>query len=243
MTILASKPAITIDGNLSDWIASERIDYSDMPGYSLYAAQQGDYFDFAFSAPVQIGANTTFWFNTDLNAATGYQISAGPAGPSTTSPSTATAPRRSTPARQARSSCSAASRSPTRPITRRSSSPYPRRRIGNPGAIDTYYELTAAQFTVPPIITSQPYVAYADTGVTRTDPSMRIGIVYSDTTAANYFSATAYSDLIMAAENQAIQAGIPFDLLTEADLTDLVQARQLRRAGVPRRSPTSSPPM
>jgi hypothetical protein len=50
---------------------------------------------------------------------------------------------------------------------------------------------------------------------------MRIGIVYSDTTAANYFSATAYSDLIMAAENQAVQAGIPFDLLTESDLTNL----------------------
>ena len=35
------KPFITIDGNLSDWIASERIDYGDVPGYSLYAAGAG----------------------------------------------------------------------------------------------------------------------------------------------------------------------------------------------------------
>ena len=85
-------------------------------------------------------------------------------------------------------------------------------------------------------------MAYADTGVTRTDPSMRIGIVYSDTTAANYFSATAYSDLIMAAENQAMQAGIPFDLLTEADLTDLSKLVNYDALVFPR-SPMSSPLM
>ena len=33
----AIKPTITIDGNFSDWIASEQIDYGDVPGYSLYA--------------------------------------------------------------------------------------------------------------------------------------------------------------------------------------------------------------
>ena len=57
--------------------------------------------------------------------------------------------------------------------------------------------------------------------MTRTDPTHRIGIVYSATTAANYFSATAYGQLFMAAQSQAMQAGISFDLLTESDLTNL----------------------
>ena len=37
-------------------------------------------------------------------------------------------------------------------------------------------------------------------------------------TAAN---PTAYSQLIMAAQSQAIAAGVPFDILTESDLTNL----------------------
>ncbi|MDF3351818.1 hypothetical protein HKX17_16855 [Sulfitobacter sp. KE34] len=48
----------------------------------------------------------------------------------------------------------------------------------------------------------------------------RVGIVYSETTAANYFDITNYGQLIMSAQSQAMQAGIPFDLLDEAALTD-----------------------
>ncbi|MFG6665243.1 hypothetical protein ACGYKB_18475 [Sulfitobacter sp. 916] len=51
-------------------------------------------------------------------------------------------------------------------------------------------------------------------------PDIRVGIVYSETTAANYFDVTNYGQLIMSAQNQAMQAGIPFDLLDEAALTD-----------------------
>ena len=75
---VATKPTITIDGNTSDWIASERIDYGDVPGYSLYATVQGGslYFDLNCTRVVTmaVGPNTTIWLNTDLNAATGYQI-------------------------------------------------------------------------------------------------------------------------------------------------------------------------
>jgi len=51
-------------------------------------------------------------------------------------------------------------------------------------------------------------------------PDIRVGIIYSETTAANYFDITNYGQLIMSAQNQAMQAGIPFDLLDEAALTD-----------------------
>ena len=60
----------------------------------------------------------------------------------------------------------------------------------------------------------------APTGGPVDDPQLRIGIVYSDTTAANYYNITNYGQLFMSMQNQAMQAGIPFDLLTEGDLID-----------------------
>jgi serralysin len=56
---------------------------------------------------------------------------------------------------------------------------------------------------------------------TRTNPSQRIAIVYSETSANNYFDKKAYNQLFTTAQSQAISAGIPFDLLTESDLQDL----------------------
>ena len=55
----------------------------------------------------------------------------------------------------------------------------------------------------------------------RTDTNLKVAIVFSETSAAKYFSETAYSQLIMAAQSQAIAAGVPFDILTESDLTNL----------------------
>src|SRR4029434_6988502 len=55
----------------------------------------------------------------------------------------------------------------------------------------------------------------------RTDAGLKVGIVYSERSAAKFFDKTAYSDLFMAAQNQAAMAGVPFDLLTEDDLTNL----------------------
>ena len=73
---VATKPTITIDGNFSDWISSERIDFGDVTGYSLYSDAQNGFLYFDLNAPtgVAIGPTTTIWLNTDLNAATGYQI-------------------------------------------------------------------------------------------------------------------------------------------------------------------------
>ena len=55
---------------------------------------------------------------------------------------------------------------------------------------------------------------------------MRIGIVYSETSANLAYSEDIYSKLFMAAQNQAMMAGIPFDILSEADLTDINKVRQ-----------------
>ena len=59
----------------------------------------------------------------------------------------------------------------------------------------------------------------------------KVGIVYSATTAALYFGGgaagqTAYSDLFMAAQHQAEAAGVSYDLLSEADLTNVAKLSQ-----------------
>jgi hypothetical protein len=59
----------------------------------------------------------------------------------------------------------------------------------------------------------------------------KVGIVYCATTAALYFGGgqageTAYSDLFMAAQHQAEAAGVSYDLLSEADLTNVAKLSQ-----------------
>jgi len=49
----------------------------------------------------------------------------------------------------------------------------------------------------------------------------RVGIVYSQATASRYWDITAFSQLFMVAQHQTMMAGIPFDLLTEDDLTNI----------------------
>src|SRR5262249_49898487 len=80
----------------------------------------------------------------------------------------------------------------------------------------------------------QPYLVYEPTSTNLPD---RIGIVYSATTADNYFRSTddapgapstAYSQLFMAVQSQAIQAGISFDVVTESDLTNLSKLANYR---------------
>ena len=86
---------------------------------------------------------------------------------------------------------------------------------------------TTALFA-PGNYSGQPYVA-PNLDVTRT-PTHKVAIVYSDTTAANYFRglgdaagapSTAYSDLFMAAQNQARMAGVSYDVIDESQLTNV----------------------
>lgn len=78
MSTLSQHPAITVDGNLSDWTASERIDTpaNDVAGYDLFGTVQNDTYLIAIegtggAGPV-MGDGTTIWLNTDQNNATGY---------------------------------------------------------------------------------------------------------------------------------------------------------------------------
>ena len=52
-------------------------------------------------------------------------------------------------------------------------------------------------------------------------PNKRIGIVYSEPSANQFYDKFAYTQLFMAMQHQAMMAGIPYDLLSEDDLTSI----------------------
>ncbi len=179
MTILA-RPKITVDGSFSDWVASEQIDYGDVTGYSLFARAQAGYLYFDLNAAVPIGANTTLWFNTDLNAATGYQIWAWAGGAeyninfdSAGTPALYTgAAGQTLVASDIQFAYSADHTSVEFAI--------PLSALGNPSTqIDVLYDVNDSKFG--PTNYSQPYMA----PTAERTPTHRVAIVYSDTSATS----------------------------------------------------------
>ena len=67
---------IIVDGSLVDWTAADRLETSatQAPGYEIYGRVENDTFFLAMSSALPIGANTTFWLNTDGNPTTGFQV-------------------------------------------------------------------------------------------------------------------------------------------------------------------------
>jgi hypothetical protein len=218
MSTILPKPTIVVDGVLTDWVPSEQIDYNDVPGAIFYATSQGDNFDFALSSPVAIGPNSTFWFDTDQNPATGYQIFgfAGGAEYNLNIKSDGTAALYTGGAGETL----VLDNIPIAYSADHTAVEFaiPKVALGNPEAMNVLYDVNDNLFG-PTNYSAQPYVAY-NNDLVRTDPTHRIGIVFSQTTENNYFSKTAYAQLLMAVESQAMQAGISFDLLTESDLTN-----------------------
>lgn len=230
--------SITLDGNLSDWTLSDRLDYlpgTSVSGYKTYGKFTGDAYTFAIEAPTGtiIGTNTTFWLDTDRNAKTGYQIfgtlgSSGaefqinidPDGKAYLYKATGT------------NSLSRVSNTPlsfafnsSRNILELAA---PISSLGsNPEALNIYADVNNSIY-LPGDYNANYYSVFANRVLpSRTDTSKKIAIVYSETTAKQYFgldettNKTAYSQLFMSVQNQAMQAGVPFDLLTESDLKNL----------------------
>jgi len=228
---------VSVDGSLSDWTQADRIDgVAPVAGYEVYGKVTGDSYVFAIQAPagVSIGEFTTAWLNTDQNTATGHQIFGftggaeynvdfdvngvpflytGDAGEIPTQPIAALPFARSADGTVVEFA-----------VTKEA--------IGNPEAIDTLFDINDTTFL--PGNFGGPAYPLVDTSLLpqRIDFSTKVAIVYSETTAARFFgdpslpgqleiNQTAYSQLFMAAQSQAATAGIPFDILTEADLLDL----------------------
>lgn len=223
LTDPASVHTSQFDGILSEWTAHQRLEtpVTAIDGYELYGKFDAGSFVFGIKSAVVIGPNTTFWLNTDGNAATGTQVFGFAGG--------------------AEFNVNIGADGVAKLYTGNAGQTLV-------GAID--YKIApdghSIEFAVPKSligagvsqvgiiadINDQVYLPgnYQQPQYTVYDPSTlppdtstghTVAILFSATTAANYFSPMAYSQLVMAAQSQAMAAGLPYDIITEADLTNL----------------------
>ncbi|CAD5924751.1 polysaccharide deacetylase family protein [Planktothrix agardhii] len=218
---------INVDGNLTDWTQNDRLDSisgTGKAGYEIYGKYAGDAYVFAFKADsTTIGANTTLWMNTDRNSTTGYQIFgwAGGAEYNVNFDSNGIPALYTGSDGQTKVSDLDYSFDPDKKIVEFA---VPVSQLqGTPKVVDAYIDINNSDF-LPGDYGSQKYTVSAPKVlIPRTDLSKKIGIVYSDTTAAKFFDKKAYTQLFLSAQSQAMQAGIPFDILNEDDLTDITK--------------------
>jgi serralysin len=225
------KPTINVDGLFSDWVDSELITTPSnfVTGYNLYGTVQNDAYLLAINATVAtdpvIGAGTTIWLNTDQNTATGYSpfgnigadynvtyvngsfyLYTGAAAQNLVTATPLTAALSS----DGKSLEIAIPRSLVTPAGGTAPT-----NINVAGWIDNGAVYLPGDYTKPEYTITDPATVQART------PTHRVAIVYSGTSASLYFSQTAYSDLFMAAQNQARMAGVSYDVIDESQLTDL----------------------
>jgi Ca2+-binding RTX toxin-like protein/peptidoglycan/xylan/chitin deacetylase (PgdA/CDA1 family) len=212
----------TLDGNLSDWTAADRIDLPgfQVPGYELYGKLTGDNYVIAIKSDVAIGAGTTTWFNVDQNASTGYQIF-GTSGGAEYNVNigankqvglfTGDAGQQLVQA-ALQSGFSADGKIVEFAVAKSALA-------GAGGNVNVLVDVNDQTY-LPADYANQFTVRGAPTTPPPSDGVLKVAIIYSETTAAKYFDLTAYSQLFMAAQSQATMAGVPFDVLSEADLTD-----------------------
>src|SRR5690242_6946360 len=216
-----------IDGDLTDWTSADRLNApgTTTAGYELYSTFSDGNLVFALKAPVAIDTSTTVWLDSDRSALTGYKVFGTYGG-------------------YDYNINFAADGKPylyTDADGQTLASPTPLTYAFNADKTAVEFSLPLAQINsaatsinvladvnnttfLPGDYAAGPYTVI-DTATLPvvTDTSHKVGIVFSATTAAQYFSATAYSQLFMSAQNQAAAAGVPYDLLTETDLTDLAK--------------------
>ncbi|QDA36748.1 hypothetical protein E4191_22005 (plasmid) [Paracoccus liaowanqingii] len=211
--------AITLDGALADW-GSEGL-LVTQAGHQLRGQMQGDQFVFAIGTDgPAIGAGTTIWLDTDLDRATGHQIWGWAGGAEYNINIGADG--------QARLYSGAAGQTFVADLqfglnaarTGFEVALDPALLTGDPAQIRVLADVNDAVFLPGDYGSANLVVGTAPVVDPVDSPESRIAIVYSATTAANFYDLTAYGQLFMSAQNQAMQAGVPFDLLTEADLLD-----------------------
>ena len=222
---------IILDGNLSDWTVSNRLDFlpgTGQPGYEIYGQLVGDNYIFAIKSDTEIASGTTVWLNTDRDANTGHQVFGSTVGAEyNVNFSTDNAPYLYTGAAgQNFVSALNYAYSSDRTIVEFA---VPASAIANPTqAVDVVIDVNNNVF-LPGDFGAQKYTIFGDKNLpARTDPSKKVGIVFSQTTADRFFglpdlatNQTAYSQLYMSVQEEVMMSGVPFDLLTEDDLKDI----------------------
>ncbi|MEA1832368.1 DUF4214 domain-containing protein [Methylobacterium durans] len=232
---------ITLDGSLQDWTAADLLPTAfPANGYSVYGkfdSSTSTYFlalkldNAAGAAETSIGANTTIWLNTDRNAGTGYQVFGSSVGAEYKIEFGANGipTLYSLDAAGGITAASAGLQYKFSPDNQTIELSIPQSVLSQnfasgaiPG-VDLALDINDRVFT--PSNFGAPFTIKAP-AAHLDDHQLKVGIVYSETSAARYFNSTAYSDLFMAAQNQATMAGIPYDVLSEADLKNIDTLKQ-----------------
>jgi serralysin len=230
--------SITIDGDLSDWKASERINLplnsppylaSDEILYGKYVnTPEPSYVIALQSNTTAIANNTTFYLNIDKDANTGYQVWEKYLGAEYYVNIIDNGENKNEPSlyndkgdwKGSLIHSYNADRSIIEFVIPVASMPSasPIEAVGM--LIDINDKVfffpgnypSGGQFTIVNVPEVLPV---------RSDFSKRVGIVFSNSTLNNFYHKKAYSQLFMSLQHQAMMTGIPFDLLSESDLTDL----------------------
>lgn len=212
----------THDGLLTEWTAADRLEtpLTATAGYELYGKYAGGDFVFALKSDVVIGPNTTFWFNTDNDASTGYKIfgSAGGAEYNVNIGADGVARLYTGGAGETLLGAVDYRIGPDGKTIEFSLSAAT---LGGASKIGMLADVNDSVFLPGDYTRPQFTVQDPATLVQPTYDGQKIAIVYSATTAGAFFSEMAYSQLIMAAQSQAMAAGVPYDLISEADLTNI----------------------
>ena len=219
----ASIPPSQFDGLLTEWTAGQRLEtpMTTVDGYEFYGQYAEGSFNFGFKSAVAIGPNTTFWLNTDGSAATGTQVFgyAGGAEFNVNIGADGVARLYSGTAGQTLVGTIDYKLGPDGKTIEFA---VPKAMVG--AAVSSVSILADVNDSVflPSNYLSPAYTVYDPASLpAATETGNKVAIVFSQTTANNYFSQMAYSQLVMAAQSQAMAAGVPFDLIAETDLTDL----------------------
>lgn len=227
----ADATPIAIDGNLNDWSDLDRLDLPPgavSEGYQVYGRFENDQFLLAFRADAgDIGTGSTIWLNTDQDTNTGYLIFGAASGMEfNVNIHTDNQPYLY--------SGAAAQTFITGPLTHARGTDsngkkvleiaIPNSQINVAGSgVDLLFDINNSTF-IPSVYTAdnQYHLNKQNLPIANTADT-RIAIIYSQSTANNFFDQKAYNQLFMSAQMQSVMAGIPFDLLNETDLTDLTK--------------------
>ncbi len=225
---------INIDGDLSDWTVIDRLNIPQgQPPYLAVGDElYGKYVDspeptyliaFKFNTGPSIVENTTLYLNTDQDAMTGYQIGGYYGGieyfvnvfydltPHLYNETFAW------------QGGLVHAYSADNTVLELAIPMALLEGVIPPQDIDILADINDVVFLPADYSINEPYILSGQSNLLppRTDFNKRVAIVFGETTKNHFFSEKAYSQLFMAMQHQAMMAGIPFDFLTEYDLTDI----------------------
>ncbi|MBI4870195.1 MAG: cadherin [Candidatus Riflebacteria bacterium] len=214
---------ITLDGNMADWPGRYRLDLPPWHaplGTELYGClEEGNYVFALVSPELTPGARVTIWLNTDQDASTGYRIW-GSAGGAEYNVDFAVgsdptlykgAAGESVVAGPLECGVGTGAVELAVPV----SSLY-----GTPKAINILVDI-GGKLYLPSDFSQTQYAIAEGSRPPRTDPTKRVGIVFSQVNAGKFHDAFSYSQLVMALQHQSMMAGLPFDVLEDSSLENL----------------------